>query len=92
MAYNPATSTYTVTGDGTPYSFGNRDFNLREFKSNVVLRWEYKAGSTAFFVWSQNRTDSFVSGDFSPGTEYKRLFSARPDNTFVVKFSYWFAL
>lgn len=92
VAYNPATNTYTVTGDGTPYSFGNRDFNLREFKSNVVLRWEYKAGSTAFFVWSQNRTDPFVSGDFSPGTEYQRLFSARPDNTFVVKFSYWFAL
>lgn len=92
VTYNPATSTYTVTGDGAPYSFGNRDFNLREFKSNLVLRWEYKAGSTAYFVWSQNRADPFVSGNFSPGAEYQRLFSARPDNTFVVKFSYWFSL
>ena len=57
-----------------------------------MLRWEYKAGSTAYFVWSQNRADPFVSGNFSPGAEYQRLFSARPDNTFVVKFSYWFSL
>ena len=32
------------TGDGVPdYSFGNPDFNFVQFRSNLVLRWEYKA-------------------------------------------------
>lgn len=92
LKYNEATGVYTVTGDGAAYTFGNRDFNSREFKSNLVLRWEYKAGSTAYLVWSQNRNDPTLDGDFAVGSEYQRLFHARPDNALVLKFSYWFSL
>lgn len=39
------------------YSFENPDFNFIEFRSNLVLRWEYRAGSQIYFVWSQERNN-----------------------------------
>ena len=68
------------------------DFNWREFKSNLVLRWEYKAGSFLYCVWSQYRSDVADIGDFAPVPQYQQLFSAHPDNTFLVKLSYWFSI
>ena len=29
----------------------NPDFNTKSLRGNVVMRWEYKPGSTLFFVW-----------------------------------------
>ena len=41
-------------GDGVPdYSFANPDFNFVQFRSNLVLRWEYKPGSEFYVVWSE---------------------------------------
>jgi hypothetical protein len=70
----------------------NPDFNWREFKSNLVLRWEYKAGSFLYCVWSQYRSDAGDIGGFAPTPQYERLFSAHPDNTLLLKLSYWFSL
>jgi hypothetical protein len=36
----------------------NRDFNLRPFQSIVVLRWEWRPGSTLYLVWQQSRGGS----------------------------------
>ena len=66
-------------------------FNFKQLRSNTVLRWEYKPGSTIFLVWTQGRegfepaygTRSF-SGDF------RDLFRRHPDNTFLIKVSHWF--
>ena len=33
-----------------------------------------------------------LGGDFVPARDYKDLFSTRPENTFLVKASYWFSL
>src|SRR5207247_3795633 len=33
-------------------------FNFKQFRSNVVFRWEYRPGSTLFVVWSQGRQGS----------------------------------
>ena len=66
-------------------------FNFKQFQSNTVLRWEYRPGSTLFLVWSQGRSafDSQASEfDFSRDT--RDLFRQHPDNTFLVKASYWF--
>ena len=70
----------------------NPDFNWREFKSNLVLRWEYKAGSSLYCVWSQYRSDTGDIRGFAPVPQYERLFSAHPDNTLLIKLSYWFTL
>ena len=78
-----------------PYDLGEDagGFNEKEFHSNMVVRWEYRPGSSIFVVWSQGRSqDDRHLGDFVPGRDYKDLFSARPDNTLLVKASYWFSL
>ena len=95
ISYNSADNTYKVSENGIPaanYSFGNPDFNFRQFRSNLVIRWEYMPGSTLFLVWSQGRTSMDTYGMFSYGNDMKDLFSITPQNVFLIKFSYWFAL
>ncbi|MEO9225489.1 MAG: DUF5916 domain-containing protein, partial [Gemmatimonadaceae bacterium] len=65
-------------------------FSDREFKSNTVVRWEYRPGSTLYLVWTQGRE----LYDNRPDTRgwvqtYPDLLRIRPDNTFLVKMSYW---
>ena len=31
------------------------DFNVRSFRSNLVLRWEWRPGSIFYMVWQQDR-------------------------------------
>jgi|WetSurSiteA1Bulk_404760.scaffolds.fasta_scaffold01510_4 hypothetical protein len=80
-------------GDGSAdYTISNPDFNFRQFRSNLVLRWEYLPGSTIYVVWSQDRTSTDINGSFYYGNDMKDLFSTTPKNVFLIKFSYWFAL
>jgi len=37
---------------------------VKEFLSNLVIRWEYQPGSTIFLVWSQNRKAYHNDGSF----------------------------
>jgi hypothetical protein len=55
------------------------------------MRWEYRPGSTLYFVWQQNRSDTDPIGDFSFSRDRGALFDAHPDNIFLVKASYWIA-
>jgi hypothetical protein len=91
LTLDPSTNTYNVY-DGATYSFGNPDFNFRQFRSNLVVRWEYLPGSTLYLVWSQGRTSNDTNGMFSYGSDMKNLFNITPQNVFLIKFSYWFAL
>jgi hypothetical protein len=66
-------------------------FNVKQFNSNVVARWEYRRGSTLYLVWQQGREqDERNPGSFRFARDYRDLFRARPDNTFLIKASYWF--
>ena len=65
-------------------------FNLKKFDSNVVLRWEYRPGSTLFIVWTQGRERSVpAAGVRSLAGDFRDLFDLHPNNTFLVKASYW---
>lgn len=65
-------------------------FNFQQFRSNVVFRWEYRAGSTLFLVWSQGRQGSTpFEGAESFAGDLNDLFGRRPNDTFLVKVSYW---
>jgi hypothetical protein len=77
------------TGPATPFSFSNPDFNLKSLRGNMVLRWEFRPGSTIYFVWTQNGSESENFGDFQFGHSLGRLVGLRLDNIFLVKFSYW---
>jgi hypothetical protein len=87
-------STYTVDPDGAgpsqAFTIDNPNFRSRSFRSNAVLRWEYRPGSTIFFVWSQTRFGEFTGvnnglvGDLRQAT-----FLDRPTNVLQVKVNYW---
>ena len=42
---------HTVTDPNGTFTLKNYDFNVRSFRSNVVLRWEWRRGSTLYLVW-----------------------------------------
>ena len=66
-------------------------FNFKQFNSNAVVRWEYRPGSTLFFVWQQGRfQDQLNRGTFEFDRDYRDLFRAHPVNTLLVKATYFF--
>lgn len=74
----------------TDYTFNKPDFNFVQFRSNLVARWEYKAGSELYLVWSQGNTpdvgqnfENTISKSLSDN-----LFSGQARNTFLVKMTY----
>ena len=80
-------------GDGeTDYSFTDRDFNVRSLIGNAVVRWEYRPGSTIFFVWQRNQFASAATGRFDLSRDANALFAAPSENRFIVKVNYWLGL
>ena len=65
-------------------------FNFKQFRSNLILRWEYRPGSTLYVVWTQGR-DAFdlAEGNDTFRGDVANLFRVHPNNTFLVKASYW---
>lgn len=98
--YNPLfiKSTYLVNNDQEIiYDFQKQDpyytdFNFQEFRSNFVARWEYKTGSTAYFVWTNNR--SRYESQYEPSIlkSLKGITKVAAQNAFMIKISYWFSL
>jgi hypothetical protein len=75
-----------------PFDISTADasFNVKQLRGSAVVRWEYRPGSTVFFVWTQARDQGDLNpGTFRPSRDFADLFGARPDNTFLVKASYW---
>lgn len=76
----------------TDYSIENPDFAFVQFRSNLVLRWEYIPGSEVYLVWSQGINGyGNVNNDFS-GIVDNQLLRQRPQNTFLLKATYRFIL
>jgi hypothetical protein len=95
ITYNEGNLLYEIdenTDGAVDYGIGKPDFNFRQFRSNLVIRWEYLPGSTLYLVWSQGRTSSNSDGTFSYGSDMKNLFDTAPHNVFLLKFSYRFLL
>lgn len=75
--------------DGTvDYQFQNPNFNFMQYRSNLVLRWEYIPGSTLYFAWSQDKTHFGNTGEFDFWNDVDQLFSTTPHNIFLLKVSY----
>ena len=70
------------------YTFDQPDFNVKEFLSNMVVRWEYLPGSTIYLVWSQTRNQSVSDGNFNLHNDFKTLFDDKPYNVFLLKMSF----
>ncbi len=71
----------------------NPDSRVRSFRSNAVLRWEYRPGSTLFFVWSQSRSVNLLDPTLDLGHYLgQEMFLDPPTNVLLVKFNYWLSL
>jgi len=94
IAFNSEDNVFEISeiGNSEPYQFDNPNFNVVEFRSNFVVRWEYIPGSVVFLVWanngsifSQEENNSFrnLSSDFR---------NLQSTNTFLIKYTYRFIL
>ena len=71
------------------YRFNVPDFNVSEWLSNLVIRWEFLPGSTAYLVWSQSRDHFRANGEFDTWNNLNELFtSKKANNIFLLKISY----
>jgi hypothetical protein len=70
----------------------NPDFSYRSLRGNAVLRWEYRPGSTAFFVWTQSCGFFSTNPRFSPGADVGRLCQGKSNNVVAIKLNYWLSL
>jgi hypothetical protein len=95
--YGTDGTTLTTLADGSAlvaegsstFRLPNRDFNVQSFRSNLVLRWEWRAGSTLYLVWQQDRSqEEALASRVSIGDMFSSL--GRPgDNFFAIKASFW---
>ena len=85
----PETGARRVTDGAAAFTIPNRDFDVRSFRSNAVLRWEWRPGSTLFVVWQQNRgrAESRFTR-LGPGDLLDSL-TASGDNFLALKATYW---
>lgn len=82
-------------------AFPKRDeFAFSSVQANVVMRWEYRPGSTLFVVWTHNRNAEDTLNPLGPwgASPYDRMldqqvgdtFDIFPSNIFLVKLNYTF--
>lgn len=74
------------------YSFDKPDFAFVQFRSNLVLRWEYVPGSELYFVWSQGVTGSGNPNDDLFRNLDNQIIGQEKDNIFLIKATYRFML
>ena len=74
------------------YQITNPNFNFKEFHSNLVLRWEYRPGSTLYLVWTHDRRNYDNPGVYDLGNDIRSLMNEDADNIFLVKLSYLFTI
>jgi hypothetical protein len=87
---------YTIDPDanaatGNSIQVPDPNFNFRSLRGNAVMRWEYRPGSTLFFVWQQQRVGSEPFGDFDFSRDFHGLVRQHPDNVFTIKATYYLA-
>ncbi len=80
------------TDGTTDYEIGNPDFSFVQFRSNLVVRWEYIPGSEIFLVWSQGNTGLQNSKKRLLRSLDNQIFGEKGENTFLIKATYRFML
>ena len=80
---------YQVTDGAAAFTLPNRDFNVRSFRSNVVLTWEWRPGSTLYFVWQQNRGEQWPTGEHVGLGDLFGSVGAPGDNIVAIKTTFW---
>ncbi len=75
-------------------SFGSENFTSLSFRSNLVMRWEFFPGSTAFLVWQRNLSGGLTDINAQPGRNARfgnmfDSFNGDGSDFFAFKIAYW---
>ena len=82
--------TYAAMQDDDTVRFGDPgDFNYLSFRSNLVLRWQWRQGSTFYLVWQQNRDASRETGRLVTASDFADALQAQGTHFVAVKLTYW---
>jgi hypothetical protein len=82
-------SEVTFRTSGGSATLDNPDFSITKLNANVVLRWEYRAGSTLYAVWSQGRSEEAHDGAAGLGTLNRELWRTPATNVLLVKWAHY---
>ena len=93
ITYDPNAQQYTVDPDGAglapSFTINQPNFNVRSLRGNAVIRWDYRPGSSVYFVWQQQRSDFDRIGEFDSRRDVGAIFRTVPTNVFLLKATYW---
>ncbi|MFQ6045758.1 MAG: DUF5916 domain-containing protein [Gemmatimonadales bacterium] len=79
-----------IDRDGTvDFSMSDPDFRIVSLRSNAVLRWEFRPGSTLYLVWQQDRRDRFDDPAFDVQSSAGDLLRATGTHVFAAKIAWW---
>jgi hypothetical protein len=82
-----------VNRDGTnDFSFTEPDRKVLSLRTNLVLRWEFRPGSTLYLVWNQNRGDEDFDGRLRTLSDLGDVFGTSGSHVLAVKAAYWIGL
>ncbi len=82
---------YVIKRNGSRFEVPDRDFLVKSFRSSLVLRYQWRPGSTFFLVWQQNRFTEEERNRFVEPGDLVNALGETGDNIFSVKFTYWFS-
>jgi hypothetical protein len=84
-----ADGSFTVTDGTDTFTLPALDFNVRSLRSNLVLRWEWRPGSTLYVVWQQDRSSFSPLGNLVEPLSLFDGITASGNNFLAIKLSYW---
>ncbi|MBT8477413.1 MAG: hypothetical protein KJO06_00750, partial [Gemmatimonadetes bacterium] len=87
-----STRIYEVTDGDETFTLDDFDFNTISFRSNLVMRWELRPGSTLFVVWQRNLSDYANIGSPVNVSDMFSSLGAAGQNILAIKLSYWLPL
>jgi hypothetical protein len=79
----------TYSFDPYAHTGGSDDFTYLSLRGNAVLRWEYRPGSTLFFVWQQDRNGVTDDGRFHVNDATTGVFDRAARNVLLIKATYY---
>jgi hypothetical protein len=79
--------------DGTvDFTFLDPNFRVISLRTNAVVRWEFRPGSTLFLVWQQNRGQRGPNGSDGLSGGLFDGFRDNGVNVIAVKMTYWIGM
>jgi len=77
------------TGHSPKFLINDPSSTLRSLRGNVVLRWEYRPGSTLFLVWTRSGSSQPERGQIDFREDAGALFRGPSSNVVLLKVNYW---